>query len=340
MNQKFTLKKDGYYKARKQTLYFFLGFVSYIITVMWGTLYFTGTEIPKPSHWLHFYFIFLFIFTFSPQFLREISRAKTANKSYKVFFDEHAIKLEQLGSWDDFMNLILFFRPKYTINHQRLLYKEIISIEKSNNGSFIIKGQQNSYPNTFILSPHIENAKELEITLSEIKRINQYPNGKATIFKNTPQKFFTAKNSFLFFGIYLIILLFACFWFYPINWPLTAFLSIAFCLPIFAMTWRLKKVGPFISDLCIDDTRIMVRFRGGIISAFPFNQLNSIRKNWNNHLVLLTNHVNSPTPNIVILPNSLENFENLEQKLNAIVPITYKGKSIAKISPQKNNPIN
>ena len=71
---------------------------------MWGIFYFTGTEIPKPSHWIDVYFVVLFLFPILAQSLGGISRARTENKSYKVIFDDDAIKLEQLGSWDELVN--------------------------------------------------------------------------------------------------------------------------------------------------------------------------------------------------------------------------------------------
>jgi len=297
MKQEFKLKKEEYYKVRNRIFFSFLALLISFTGVMWGIFYFTNTEIPKPSNWFSIYLIFLFIFPLFLQFLSGILKAKTENKGYKVTFDEKAIKLEQMGSWNDLINQLLFFKTKYLINQRCIRYKEIVAIQKSKNGSYLIKGKQNAYPNTLIISPHIENVEALEIRLTEIKPISKYPtssefNHEFKTKKTPSQEFFDRRTIYPSVGIYLLILFISYFWFNPINWPLTMFLSLVAFLAIFLMFWRFRKMGHSIYSVTLDDTRIIVENRNGSFRVAPFNQLTSIKKKFNN-LVILTNQVNN-----------------------------------------------
>lgn len=325
MKQIFKLRKDEYYKTRQQLFSTFIGFIVFFIVIMWGVFYFTNTKIPTHPHWYNSYLIFLFIFPIFLQFWGQVNRAKISNKRYQVTFDNHAITLTQLGIWNEFIVRLILFKPRYTNSIRRIPYKEITAIEKSRNGSFVIKGQQNSYPNTLIISPHIEQAKNLEITLSEIKTISKYPTPSDTSkeFKNLDKTSFSLiQNSYPILSMYLVGLFLSYFWIDPINWPLTIFISIVFLSASIALVWKFRKLKSDIYSLTVDTTRIIVEHRDGTLKVIPFNQITSTRKRSNN-LLIVTNSVNSSFANFTVIPNTLDNFAHLEERLNTIHPIAY-----------------
>ncbi len=123
MKQEFTLKKDEYYKTRKRIVYTILGFSAYFIVLMWGIFYFTGTKIPMPSRWIDVYFLFLFVLMTLFPFLDELSKARAAYKTYRIIFDNHAIKLKKLGTWNSLPQKLFFFKPRYIIDKRQIFRK-------------------------------------------------------------------------------------------------------------------------------------------------------------------------------------------------------------------------
>ncbi len=326
MKQQFKLKKAGYYKAVIRHFTFLSIFLLFFAAIMYGVFYFTGTEFKKSFTltnaiaFLPFWGIFLF------QFLEGWYKAKVTNKRYKISFCYDYILIEQVAFWDQ----PFFSGPN--ISQRRLYYKEITEIRKSNTGYYTLKGLEDSNPNTLIISADIENINGLEETLAEIKPIKlhsevtnleEFPVTEDVAQNNHWHQIFSLKNIGMILGCYAIFLLISYFWFNPINWPLTLFLSIIYfsfmllLIPVFIK--RYNQVFPII----LDNTAVIVERAKGNPVAMPFNEITAIRKK-NFQFFITGKKISTSFPNYISFPTFVKDSNTLEQKLNTIQPIVDK----------------
>lgn len=249
MKQQFKLKKDGYYKAIKQSIFIWVLILFFIITQMWGIFYFTGSLPLDPSK---SYFLFIpsltLLFTVFTGIYKTWYREYIQHKYYRIVFDTDSIFFEQIGIWEE---TAFFFWSSYNISKRRIPYKEITDIKKNKTGYYTIKGDVNSSPNTIIIPAQIENMEAFEVALSEIqpiinddatKDVAAYKFGKVALKKQMRQ-FFNSKTVSIILGAYFMVLLFSYFWFHPINWSLTLFLSVLYFSATFVFLYGYFKAA-------------------------------------------------------------------------------------------------
>jgi len=326
MNQQFKLKKETYYKELKQKFTFGSLFFLFFTSVMLGGFYFTGVDFQKlfTFEFAVFFIPFLGV-TILMNAFKAWRQAKINYKSYKVIFEDDSLLLEQaVGQWD------YTFISSHSISQRRLFYKEIIEIRKSKAGYYTIKCAENSYPNTLTISANLENIKAFEATLSEIKPIRFHldaTNVKEYLVDGAKvenqNKILYNKSLKILFGSYLVLLILSYFWFTPINWPLTIFLSIVYFLIILLTLPPLIKRNHHVFQIVVDDTAIIVERIKGSPVALPFNEITAVTKQ-DFQTTIEGKKISTSHPNRIVIPNALHDFKSLEQKLNAIHPIVYK----------------
>lgn len=324
MEQHFKLQKKAYYKSIKQMLFRGGIFCLFFIVLMFGIFYFTNTEFKNPLGWGILIVLIPPIAMVALQIFQGWRQAKINHKSYKISFDENSILLEQVVFW----NHSFFSSP--SISHRRLLYREITEIRKSDTGYYTIKGQADSYPNTLLISPNIENAKTFEETLSEIKPIKlhhevndlkEYPIKKISIF-SSESLLFNPKYLSGLFGVYLVALLFSYFWFDPINWTLAGFLSLVYYLWMFFIFYIVVENNNIVFPIIMDKTALIIERIKGKPVAIPFKEITSVTKN-SFQFIIVGKKISTTLPNQILIPINIVGLKSLEQKLNNICPIKY-----------------
>ncbi len=321
MKQQFKLKKEGYYKAIKQRLLtnFLATFLS--IFMVLGMFYFLDFDFQKNFTWASSWYLLPGICVYILlQLCSGLRRIKVNYQSYEVIFEEEAILLKQLGHYEP----LFFFIPSFGIDKRRIPYKEITAIRKSKTEYYTIKGEENSYPNTLLISAQIEDNDALEEILCEIKPIiphEEVPDIKEYLvseiaIKNQWKQFFNFKTISIILGSYLLALGIAYFWFASINSNLILFLSMATFIFFYGLIYFfLKKNNPK-SPVIIDKTAIIIEQESGHSRAILLKEITAIKKNSSN-LLVYGKAINFAHNTFMIIPKTLQNFENLEQKLNA-----------------------